>query len=72
MKVKSLFRRQVDAVTRARESDAEKLLAEAFRGLGQVCGKIADFLEAQRLAKDGYQGQGKFLERLDEKDKKPG
>jgi hypothetical protein len=71
MKVKSLFKKQVDAVTRARESEAEKLLAEGFRALGTVCTRIADFLEQQRLAKEGYEGQGKFLERLDQKEPKP-
>ena len=55
-------------MTRARESEAEKLLAEGFRALGQVCARIADFLETQRLAKNGYEDQGKFLERLDGKD----
>jgi hypothetical protein len=34
-----------------------------------VCGRIADFLEAQRLSRAGYEEQGKFLERLDGPDK---
>lgn len=44
---------------------AEKLLAESFRLLGQVCEKMADLVETQRLKRAGYEEQGKFLERLD-------
>ena len=69
MKLRALFRRSGDALTHAREEQAEKLLAEGFRALGQVCGRIADFLEAQRLSRAGYEDQGKFLERLDGADK---
>lgn len=69
MNLRALFRRSNDALTHAGEEQAEKLLAEGFRALGQVCGRIADYLEAQRLSRAGYDGQGKFLERLDQEDK---
>lgn len=44
---------------------AERLLAESFRLLSQLCGKVADLIETQRLQRQGYQAQGKWLERLD-------
>jgi hypothetical protein len=44
---------------------AERLLAEAFRTLGSLCTRMADLVEAQRLSRAGYSGQGRFLERLD-------
>lgn len=47
---------------------AEKVMVEALRTLSQVCVKVADVIEAQRLTRQGYEGQGKFLERLDRPD----
>jgi hypothetical protein len=44
---------------------AERLLVEAFRTLGSLCARMADLVEAQRLSRAGYSGQGRFLERLD-------
>jgi hypothetical protein len=44
---------------------AERLLVQAFRSLGVLCGRLADRVEAQRLARSGYASQGKFLERLE-------
>jgi hypothetical protein len=44
---------------------AERLLVEAFRTLGSLCARMADLVEAQRLARSGYSRQGRFLERLD-------
>lgn len=41
-------------------------MVEALRTLSQVCVKVADVLEAQRLSRNGYEDQGKFLERLDD------
>lgn len=52
-------------VVRAAEDRTEKLLAEGLRLLGQFCAKMADLIEAQRLARAGYGQQDKFLERLD-------
>lgn len=67
MKLTQLFRRQNTAIRRAGQDQAEKLLADSFRTLGQVCGRLADFIDSQRLAKAGFEDQGKFLERLDQK-----
>jgi hypothetical protein len=44
---------------------AERLLAESFRLLSQLCSKVADLIETQRLQRQGYEPQGKWLERLD-------
>ncbi len=67
MKLPTLFRKSATQVTAARNAQdrAEKLLVESFRLLGQVCGKMADFIEAQRLSRAGFETQGKYLERLD-------
>jgi hypothetical protein len=49
-----------------REQDrAEKLIVESFRLLGQLCEKLADLVEAQRLERAGHGEQGQFLERTD-------
>ncbi|HKD42969.1 MAG TPA: hypothetical protein VKB87_21980 [Myxococcaceae bacterium] len=65
MKFPLIFRR-LDAITASAAQDrAEKLLAESLRLLGQFCAKMADAVEAQRLARAGYSQQGEFLERTD-------
>jgi len=48
-----------------RPDQAERLLVETFRTLGSLCTRLADLVEAQRLTRAGYRGQGQFLERLD-------
>jgi hypothetical protein len=64
MKLPKLFRK--DGLTRpGAQEQAEKLLVESFRTLASLCARMADFLEAQRLTRAGYEQQGKFLERLD-------
>ncbi len=66
MKLPLPFRdRGSTTVVRAAEDRTEKLLAEGLRLLGQFCAKMADLIEAQRLARAGYGEQDKFLERLD-------
>jgi hypothetical protein len=67
MRLLRLFRAGKDILPRgqAAQEQAERLLAEAFRSLGTLCGRMADVLEAQRLSRSGYGPQGKFLERLD-------
>jgi hypothetical protein len=66
MKLPLPFRdRGSTTVVRAAEDRTEKLLAEGLRLLGQFCAKMADLIEAQRLARAGYGQQDKFLERLD-------
>jgi hypothetical protein len=57
--------RRSDAIAQAAQDHAEKLLAESLRLLGQVCGKLADAVEAQRLSRAGYREQGEFLQRVE-------
>ena len=62
----SLFpRRFLGKAALDRQGQAEKLLSESLRMLGQVCSKLADHVEAQRLSRAGYAEPGRFLERTD-------
>lgn len=70
MKLSELFRRPNPDLSRVGQDQAEKLLADSFRTLGEVCGRLADFIDRQRLSKAGFETQGKFLERLDRKPEK--
>ena len=73
MKLPLLFRRDRTVIKRADAQDqAEKLLAESLRLLGQVCSKVADLIETQRLERAGS-SQNTYLRRLDtpETDAKP-
>jgi hypothetical protein len=67
MKLKDLLRRPSETLSRSGQDQAEKLLVESFRTLSQVCTRLADFIDSQRLERAGFEGQGKFLERLDRK-----
>jgi hypothetical protein len=68
MKLLSLFGKENSkAALRERQDRIEKMLAESLRMLGQVCQKLADVVEQQRLQRSGYGPQEKFLERLDQK-----
>jgi hypothetical protein len=72
MRLPLLFRRPKSAVVGLDTQDqAEKLLAESLRTLSQLCLKVADFVEAQRLQRQGCEPQGKFLERLDRPPPRP-
>ncbi len=63
-----LFRRETSKqAIRERQDQAEKMLADGLRALGQLCAKLADLVDAQRLERAGYAEQEKFLERLDKK-----
>ena len=65
MKLPLLFRRDRTVIKRADAQDqAEKVLAESLRLLGQVCSKVADLIETQRLERAGY-SQNTYLRRLD-------
>ena len=65
MKLPQLFRRDRTVIKRADAQDqAEKLLAESLRLLGQVCTKVADLIETQRLQRAGY-SHNTSLRRLD-------
>ncbi len=70
MKFPLFFKRQSTSVaSKNRQDQAEKLFAESLRMMGQVFGKLADVVEAQRLNRAGYEDQEKFLERTDKKEK---
>ncbi len=65
MKLPLLFRRDRTVIKRADAQDqVEKMLAESLRVLGQVCSKVADIIETQRLERAGY-SQNTYLRRLD-------
>lgn len=73
MKIPTLFGGKDRSLQKQQAQDqAERLLVESFRTLSAVCQRFADFIEAQRLQRQGYEEQGRYLERLDEKGKKPG
>jgi hypothetical protein len=66
MKLTGLFRRERTTIQGADAQDhAERLLAESLRMLGQVCSKVADAIEAQRLARQGYT-HNTYLRRMDD------
>jgi len=65
MKLTQLFRRDRTVIKRADAQDqAEKILAESLRLVGQVCTKVADLIETQRLERAGY-SQNTYLRRVD-------
>ena len=67
MKLPLLFRRDRTILKRPDAQDqVEKILADSLRTLGQVCSKVADLIEAQRLERQGYRQQQDFLRRLDQ------
>jgi hypothetical protein len=66
----SFFRRareDSDAARSERQSERERRLTQGLRALSGLLLKLADNLEAQRLARGGYDAQGKFLERSPDK-----
>jgi hypothetical protein len=68
MKLPALFRREnSNAALRERQDQVEKMFARSLRGLGTLLGKLADVVDNQRLKKNGFGPQEKFLERLDRK-----
>ena len=68
MKFPLLFRKEgTSAAALARQDQAEKLISESLRLLGQVFTKLADAVEAQRLSRAGYEEQEKYLERTEQK-----
>lgn len=61
-----LFRRDRTLAKADAQDQAEKLLAESLRLLGQACAKVADLIEAQRLERQGFSEQNQLLRRMDE------
>lgn len=71
------FRKENSSVARReREEQIQRGLAKGFRHLADILKKAADLIEAQRLEKNGYEKQEKFLERTppgaDPQSKPPG
>lgn len=52
-------------VSRETQEQAERLMAESLRTLSQLCLKVADLVESQRLERQGFERPGAFLKRLD-------
>jgi hypothetical protein len=71
MRLRRLFRKDILPVGQAAQDQMERLLADAFRSLGALFSRAAEVVEAQRLARSGYGGQGKFLERMDRPEAPP-
>ena len=68
MKLPFLPHRHRTTIKRADAQDRlEKVLAESLRVLGQVCTKVADAIETQRLERAGY-SHNTLLHRLDRPD----
>ena len=70
MKLPTLFRRPAAPSSQVlkrpdAQDQVEKLMAESLRMLGQVCAKVADLIEAQRLERQGYADQQRYLRRVD-------
>ncbi len=58
------FRKENSSVARReREEQLQKAVAEGLRTLGQMMQRAADLIEKKRLERQGYEKQGRFLER---------
>lgn len=69
MKFPLLFKRERSKEAQLEaQAELEKVVAESFRVLGNLFTRAAELIEAQRLQKQGFERQERFLERLD----KPG
>jgi len=51
------------AARREREEKMQKAVSDGLRTLGLMFSRAADFIEKKRLERQGYQKQGRFLER---------
>jgi hypothetical protein len=64
MRLRLPFRKENSSVAqREREEQLQKALSDGLRTLGLMFGRAADFIEKRRLEKQGYEKQGRFLER---------
>jgi hypothetical protein len=63
----SLFKRSENstAAKRERQSERERMLTEGLRTLSKLAMELADRLEKQRLAREGYEPQDQYLKRTD-------
>jgi hypothetical protein len=51
-----------------RKAELERLLAQSFRTMGQLMSRMADLLDHDRLERQGYGEQERFLERVDDQE----
>jgi hypothetical protein len=62
-----LFSKKPSVLARAsdRQAELERLLAQSFRALGQLLSRMADVIDHDRLERQGYGEQERFLKRVD-------
>ncbi len=66
------FRRENSSAARLeREEQLQKALSEGLRTLGVMFSRAADFIEKKRLERQGYDKQGRFLERTPDRTQPP-
>ena len=65
--LKFFKRENSTAARRERQEQLERLFTEGLRTVSTLLTKAADNLEKQRLERSGYETQGKFLKRHDDK-----
>ena len=64
MRLPSPFRKENSSAARLeREEQLQKAVSEGLRTLGLMLSRAADFIEKKRLERQGYDKQGRFLER---------
>lgn len=69
MKFPLLFRRERSREAQLEaQAELERVLAEGLRVMGNLFTRAAELVEAQRLQRQGFERQERYLERLD----KPG
>ncbi len=61
----SLKKTPDDVLTRAARQKVERRVVDSLRTVSTFLTRVADLVEAARLARQGYEGQGKFVERSD-------
>lgn len=62
---KQLLGRSSKVLAREGEDRTDKLVVEALRLMSQVFTKLADAVESERLARQGFKDQERFVERTD-------
>jgi hypothetical protein len=70
MRFPLFFRREKsEAARRERQQELERRLTQGLRTISTMLTRLADNLEAQRLHREGYEEQERFLERDQDKKK---
>lgn len=62
---KQLFGKEPSVLMKEGEDRTDKLVVETLRLMSQVFTKLADIVETERLEKQGFKGQERFVERTD-------